>query len=73
MNEYRRVRLLATISGLYGNYEIGEVLRLPFEEAESLVRQGYAAYEGEMETASVQPSERAVTRARATLPTRRTI
>lgn len=73
MSTYRRVRLLATISGLYGNYEIGEVLRLPFEDAESLVRQGYAAYEGELETASVQPAERAVTRARQIQPTRKTI
>lgn len=74
MSDYRRVRLLKDLTNAYGDYALGDVLRLPYEDADSLVRQGYAVYdEGEMETASVQPAERAVTRARQIQPTRRTI
>lgn len=74
MSGYRRVRLLATISGAYGNYDMGDVLSLPFEDAESLVRQGYAAdVDAPIETGSVQAAERAVTVSRRLDPTRRTV
>jgi len=74
MNDYRRVRVLAIIPGSLREYQIGDVINLPFEDAESLVRQGYAVYaDARTETGSLQPAERAVTVGRTLAETRRTV